>query len=33
MTAKVIYENGKDSNTGKLLLSIVVRYDFLPEFS
>jgi hypothetical protein len=29
----VIYENGKDNGTGKLLLSIVVRYDFLPEFS
>lgn len=30
---KVLYEAGKDAGTGKLLLSIVVRYDFLPEFS
>ena len=33
MLTKVIYEAGKDAGTGKLLLSIVVRYDFLPEFS
>jgi hypothetical protein len=33
LLTKVIYEAGKDAGTGKLLLSIVVRYDFLPEFS
>jgi hypothetical protein len=28
----VIYEQGKENNMGKLLLSIVIKYDFLPEF-
>jgi len=33
LLTKVVYEPGRDASTGKLLLSIVVRYDFLPEFS
>lgn len=33
MVAKVEYEAGPKNGSGKLLVSIVVRYDFLPEFS
>lgn len=29
----MIYEAGNKAGTGKLLVSIIIKYDFLPEFS